>query len=765
MDTEPSLGALDAQETAGRRACGGILGGGGGGGGGRSRRGQRMAGYRSSVLFGRFIRCWVRRAHRLRKVTVEQMEEQDNEGAFLSAIHFLIQRRSRTAETDLLLAAITHALDDVALRINELTDRVSLVWPGASTSQDEVERVCSIGRELGLLVKHEDLQGGDEWMLTQRGADDVAVHRAWASDIRRQNAAQLADRASDALSIELGTDVALLWLDALIRALVVGIQHAQDAYSGNIEQLVSGAIRPRSIDRELVLESLGAPDSHRTEFLRALALSAIDPLDPFGNDIVSYITTGCILHSVVAQSARVKVNRSLGDAAGERVFLDTPCLLELLHVERVSHPMELAVRSAIAQGWEVHVLEHSLDELRDVLRRTVETLPLSFRQASTNGAREEWLATLVDDQVASMYIEARQSGLYGSLDEFGRAGDLLERKLGDLGVSIRPAMNEDRAEVKMFVKALSDHLSVIRRSSAVIERDAETMAAAARRRRRQRTQKRGSKWPGCWVVTTDRRMGPAYSAVTNQRVTLTLTPSQWSRLLATCSTSTDILDLAAASADQWIEEAMWSIPVRFPPAQAAALARSLSPEAGGSITDMRVAQLTLEQALESPDATDASLAAEVLERRVKRRDSTTAIRLSAADSEVESHRLARLSAEKDRAEALTREGQTRAEALRTSGVMDELQRELVWQRTRTRRIVVSFAAVTVGVATLVWAGVASSLPVVILSMTSLIGIGIVAFRWCSKQEERLLTALLGGGFQALATVVTLADYFDLWRLF
>jgi len=317
----------------------------------------------------------------------------------------------------------------------------------------------------------------------------------------------------------------------------------------------------------------------------------------------------------------------------------------------------------------------------------------------------------------------------------------------------------------MFVKALSDHLSVIRRSSAVIERDAETMAAAARRRRRQRTQKRGSKWPGCWVVTTDRRMGPAYSAVTNQRVTLTLTPSQWSRLLATCSTSTDILDLAAASADQWIEEAMWSIPVRFPPAQAAALARSLSPEAGGSITDMRVAQLTLEQALESPDATDASLAAEVLERRVKRRDSTTAIRLSAADSEVESHRLARLSAEKDRAEALTREGQTRAEALRTSGVMDELQRELVWQRTRTRRIVVSFAAVTVGVATLVWAGVASSLPVVILSMTSLIGIGIVAFRWCSKQEERLLTALLGGGFQALATVVTLADYFDLWRLF
>lgn len=37
-------------------------------------------------------------------------DEQDNEGAFLSAIHFLIQRKSRTAETDLLLAAITHAL-------------------------------------------------------------------------------------------------------------------------------------------------------------------------------------------------------------------------------------------------------------------------------------------------------------------------------------------------------------------------------------------------------------------------------------------------------------------------------------------------------------------------------------------------------------------------------------------------------------------------------------------------------------------------------
>lgn len=688
-------------------------------------------------------------------------DEQDNEGAFLSAIHFLIQRKSRTAETDLLLAAITHALDGVALRTNELTERVSRIWPGSSTSAEEVERVSAIGQEIGLLVKHEDLQGGMEWMLTQQGADDVAVHRAWATEIRRLNAAEFAKRALDALGVQLSTPEALLWLDSLVKALVAGIQHAQDAYAGNIEQLVSGAIRPRSIDRELVLASLDASEPHRTEFLRALALSAIDPLDPFGNDIVSYVTTGCVLHSVVAQSAMIKVNNALGDTVGERVFLDTPCLVELLHVNRVSQPMELAIRTAVSQGWQVQVLQHSLDEFHDVFTRTIDAMPGSFRQASARGARDEWLAGLVNDQITSMFIETRQVGLYKSLEEFGRAADRIEQKLMDLGVVIRPANNADRSQVNRFAEALTERLSVNRRSPVVIERDAETMSASARRRRRQRDQKRGSKWPGCWVITTDRQMGPAFAVVTGQRVTLTLTPSQWSRLLATCSTRVDILDLAVASADQWIEEAMWAIPVRFPPAQAAALARSLAPDAGGSVTDIKVAQLTLAQALEAPGATDASLAAQVLERRAKRRDQTTTLRLSAAESEVESHRRARLSAEKDKADALAREEQIRSEASRSSVVLDDLQRELAWEKQRSRRIVVSAVGVVIGVGTLVGAMLASNPLLIAISLTSLAAVAVLTYNWCSKPEQRFVHALVGGAFQAVTTFVTLAEYLNL----
>lgn len=686
---------------------------------------------------------------------------EDDEGAFLSAIHFLVQRNTTTQETDLLLAAVTHALDGVALNPDELTERVGRIWPGPPAGRHDIEKALSVGTELGLLVAHDDLEGKPEWMLTQRGAEDVAAHHAWASEIRRQNARELASRAEDALGVELDSAEASLWLDALIKALVAGIQHAQDAYAGNIEQLVSGGVRPRSIDRELVLAALDSDDPDRTEFLRATALSAMDPLQPFGNEIISYITTGCVLHAVVAQSARAKVNNSLGGGAGERAFLDTPCLVDLLHVERISKPMELAIREAVAQGWEVQVLEHSIEELRDVFSRAVESMPTAFQKATSLGAKDEWLASLVNDQIASMFIEARQAGLYVSLEDFGLAAERIEARLLDLGVVIRPASNDDRTEVSRFASALTESLSgSSRRSQTVVNRDAETMAAAARRRRRQRAQKKGSKWPGGWVITTDRHMGPAFCKVTGQRVSLTVTPSQWSRLLATCPTQ-NMVDLAVASANQWIEEAMWAIPVRFPPETAAALALSLSPEAGGSLTDMKVAQLTLQDALDSPDATDTALAAQVLERRTKRRDQTQTVRVRSAEGRAEADKIARLRAEKARAESLAREQNALADASRRTNETEQLQRQLNWARTRTKRIVISALVFAVGLATVTAAVLTSNAWLIVIAVTSLAAVLFFAYRWCRDERARFLSALIAGIVQATTTAVTLVDYFSL----
>lgn len=686
---------------------------------------------------------------------------EDDEGAFLSAIHFLVQRNTTTQETDLLLAAATHALDGVALSLTELTERVGRIWPGPPAGQHDIERALSVGVELGLLVTHDDLEGRPQWMLTQRGAEDVAVHHAWAGEIRRQNAVELAGRAEDALGVELDSAEAALWLDALIKALVVGIQHAQDAYAGNIEQLVSGAVRPRSIDRELVLEALDSDDLDRTEFLRASALLAIDPLQPFGNEIISYITTGCVLHAVVAQSARAKVNHSLGGSAGERAFLDTPCLVDLLHVERISKPMELAIREAITQGWDVQVLEHSIEELRDVFSRAVQSMPISFERATSLGAKDEWLASLVNDQITSMFVEGRQAGLYTSLDDFGLAAERIEARLIALGVVIRPASNHDRAEVSRFASALTESLSgTNRRSQAVVNRDAETMAAADRRRRRQKALKRGSKWPGCWVITTDRHMGPVFRKVTGQRGSLTVTPSQWSRLLATCPTQ-NMVDLAVASAHQWIEEAMWAIPVRFPPETAAALALSLSPEAGGSLTDMKVAQLTLQDALDGPDTTDTALAAQVLERRTKRRDQTQAVRVRSAEGRADADKIARLRAEKAQAEAQARAQSALADAGRSADAAGQLQQQLDWERLRNKRIMISSVAFAVGLATVTAAVLTSNAWLIVLALSSLVGVILFAYRWCLDERARLLPTLIVGIGQAITTVVTLVDYFAL----
>lgn len=688
--------------------------------------------------------------------------ENGDDQVFLSAVHYLVQNPGKADATDLLLAAIMHSLDERSLRVADLSDRVKKIWPASATGADDILDALKVGRELGLVVESPNLQGTDEWMLTQSGANDVARHRAWAQQLRTQSAKQLAERAKDALGIELSTEQASLWLHALTKALVAGVQHAQDAYHGNIEQLVTGSVRPRGIDRDAVLEAINDHEGDRGEFLRACALAAIDPIDPFGNEIISYITTGCILHSVVAQSARARVKHELGSAVGERAFLDTPCLMALLHVERVSAPMSLAIKTAVAQGWEVQVLEHSLEELREVLERSARELPTAFKSARERGARDDWLATLIDDQVTSMLIEGLQSGLYPDVRSFGSAASRLDRILADLGVTIRPASNYNRTEVTRFADALKESLGERgARSSVVIDRDAETMAAARRRRARQPQQRGNSKWPGCWVITTDRHMGRAYATVTRTSVILTLTPSQWTKLLAAFSDPIGVVDLAVASADQWIEEAMWTIPVRFPAEMAAALAASLSPQAGGSSTDLRVAQLTLADALEATDATGASLASNVLERRTKRLHNSMSIRLEEAEGRAEEDRLARLEAEMKRAQAELAARRASDEAGAASREKGELEATLAWERTKQRRILISSVLAVIGAATLTATVFLSPKWLIVVAVLSLGFFVYASFVWCTRRDAKLIPTLLGGALQVGTTVVTVADLLDL----
>ena len=692
------------------------------------------------------------------------------QSAFLGAVHRLLRNSQGATKADLLLTAVTHALFDHHMTEHELGERVARIWPGVVAGKDEIRSALGMGRELRLLHANAGLTGEELWSLTQAGAEDIQRHRDWSVDARTRAANELRVRAKESLSVDLTAGSASLWLDALIAGLISGIQRSQDAYLGQIESMVGGQLRPRRIDKAAVLSSLrqisGDVDPQRSAFLEAMALAAIDPLDEFGNELVSHITTGCILHSYVVGRDRDAVLSQIGSARGERAFLDTPCLLRLVGPTRLRGPMEVAIRAAIKAGWEVQVLEHSMEELDDVLRRSLPLLAESFRRAVEAGAKKEWFASLVDEQIPSLYVEAAREGLVKSPAEFLQVAAELSQRLELMGVVVRPAGNaQEPSRVAAFASALKTALGEgKRRSELTVERDAETMTSTFRRRRRQKE----SKWPGCWVVTNDRHLSPAYAAETHDKVAIALTPSQWSTLLAISADPPGVLHLAEAAAGQWLEEAMWSIPARFPTDMAIALASELSPSHGGSSMSLRVAQLTLDDALDDGEThTSTSLASRVLAQRnamlkdVLDRQRAGANRI-AVDAEA-----SRSKAQVEAAAAKAAQAATEAENLRLRGDLDALEvhqgskdAELLWRDKQLPRAIASvvFVMLAMGVAI---AGFVLDNTVVLLPGAVAAALGAYfGYRWSTQRDSRLLGIVLSG---VVALVGVASAALDLWE--
>lgn len=707
------------------------------------------------------------------EITVETNNEPDGrsseQSAFLGAVHRLLRNAHGATKADLLMTAVTHALFDNHMTEGELVERVARIWPGVVAGRGEISSSLSLGRELGLVSVNVGLTGEELWELTQVGAEDIQRHRDWSLEVRARAAQELAVRAKENLSLDLTAGQATLWLDALVAGLIAGIQRSQDAYLGQIESMVGGQVRPRRIDRAAVLSSLkdasGDVEGDRSSFLEAMALAAIDPLDEFGNELVSHITTGCILHSYVVGRDREAALSQVGSARGERAFLDTPCLLRLIGPSRLRGPMEVAIRAAVKAGWDVQVLEHSLEELNDVLERTLPEITESFRRAVASGAKEEWFASLVNEQIPSIYVEAAREGIVKSPEQFLQTAAALPQRLELLGAVVRPSGNtQERSRVAAFATALKAELGEAkRRSDVTIERDAETMTSTHRRRRRQKE----SKWPGCWVITNDRHLSPAYTAETQDKVAIVLTPSQWSTLLAISADPPGVLHLAEAAAGQWVEEAMWSIPARFPTDMAIALATELSPSHGGSSMSLRVAQLTLDDALEvGQQPTSTTLASRVLAERNKMLKKVMDHQRASANRVAADAEASRSQAQLEAEAAKAAQAATEAEIQRLRGDLDALEvdrgskeAEIRWRGRQLRRAIVSvaFVMLALGVAVI---GLVLPNKLVMLSGAGSAALGAYfGYHWSTQPEARL-RGIFVAGIMGLVGFASAA--LDLW---
>lgn len=680
--------------------------------------------------------------------------------ALIGAVHRLLASSRAATRQDLLLAGACHALLSGDKSTADICRLLRKIWPSSVADHREVEAALQLGNELHLVMAVDALNAEVLWTLTATGMRDIQRHEAWVADVRTRAVEGLRTKASAGLQLNLDAATARLWLDRIVDALTKAIQISQSAYLGNVKEMMDGTLAPRRIEKALVLSELRLPDvpPDISAFLQATAISAIDPLDPFGNELISHITTGCVLHSYVAGRDTQAILNKVGQPDGERAIVDTPVLLSLLGPERISGPVRRVIIEAKNSGWNVIVADHSISELQELLERSIPELEQTFARAASSGTRTHWYASLVDEQLPSLCLEALKTKKYKNFQEIINAGHSIESTLVDLGVEVRHHHNEiSPTLVEQCESRLTQVLTESNkgRGTQGIERDANTMAMAWR----SRGKSSGSGWPGAWVITSDRAMSEAYLRASNDRVSLTLSASQWTTMITLTAPPPSVAGLAEAAADQLREEAMWLIPARFPSGVAFALAQQLSPEQGGSDTDFRIAQLTLDDAM-NQDESGVSIASLVLHQRAERINSLNARSTVQAASSV-----AEAKQEKAVSEALASQARLdREDALAQARDSDqrasEVQKELDWNKKKLIRLTLSFIGIILLVVALVW-GISNAQGLLIASSSlALIVFGFAAFQWVTKEQAKLWPLLVGlvvGGIGFVSDLLGMID--------
>ena len=551
----------------------------------------------------------------VRAITLEQ----------LAAVHALLGTERRAREYDLLFSTALESLRDGPQTEAALVAAAQRVWPGAGIDAARMNQALQAAASAGY-IGHLGTRTGP-WTLTQRGHEEVAATRDWASDTLRRTAEDVRARL-EAASRPTTTEEAQLWVGVLVRAILAGVRGSVAAYIGDVEVRGDRALAPRAFNRDDMIAVIGgaASQPEDAELLSALALEAFDPLSTFGNDLVMNITVGYMLHAFVARRDNLGARRAAGSLRDHRVILDTPVLLPLLGTEEQSAPILRAISAARATDMEVIVPEHYLTEVMEVVDRVEREYVLDLQTELRGGVSADLLGRMVDDEVVSLWLRATDSGVYADWAGFRAAALGLRDRLTAMGVIVRDHHNKNADNVDDIERLLTAEIAArgAGRGRARIRRDAETIAMA--RRRRARPDPAHGFWPGAWIITPDSQMRRVHRAMSPMDAFgLTLTPSQWIGVVSTCSDPATIEDLATSAATLLSEETFLAIAGRYPVRVALEVARALRPEGVVSPIDDRLAQLSVDDLLmRQPnfdlegDEAGAAVAAAVVTRRSAR---------------------------------------------------------------------------------------------------------------------------------------------------
>lgn len=518
----------------------------------------------------------------------------------IAAAHVLFNSERRASSQEVIITTLLEILADGPLGVEQICREFNSVWPGVDANAARIEVALEHSEQLDLVAKSENLIG-TSWAISRSGQAEIKSTQSWYNEAWGRISEELANRARDDLGPITAAQVKL-WTDVLIQALCVGVWEGKGALAGSLSQRPGSTyVYPVGLDGNSMLERVDrlATEESTREFLKACIVAALDEMDPFANELMSYIATAAVLHSIAAGQDRAAVQQGIGTLEEVRAVIDTPLLINLLGRSTEATLVKRALSQAVEAGLEVIAPEHVLEELESVIEK-VENQELSaLRAGLASGVRPEVYRNLVEDQALRLFIDASEQGRYEGWSEFRQAADSIVDELKAIGVVVRPHGNHGQDTVALCKAGIETELarrSKPRRQRA-IERDADTMAMVWRARRHKR-QAPGSEWPGGWIVSWDSILNAAFSRIDpDDPDDICLTPAQFALLISEAAGTPTNRQLVRAAASFARHETMISIAMRYPPETALTLAKQLSQD-GASATDSRVAQLKLTEILE-----------------------------------------------------------------------------------------------------------------------------------------------------------------------
>ena len=420
----------------------------------------------------------------------------------LAAVGAVLNHERLATEHDIVIQAALEPLRDGPKAEDWLVAHLEGIWPGAGINSARLAAALGVARQADLAIRS-SRNGQVEWALTPKASAEVGRMRDWARDILEATARQVREQLASA-----GRDIteseALLWTGRLKHALLVGVRGSFAAYNGDVIHNGDSLLAARHYDlaalRKTVLETAG--NESDAELLLSLAMNAVNPVTDFGNDLVTTITVGYMLHAFIGRLDHLRDRAAIGSLKGEYALLDTTVLPLLLGAPEQAQSLHRAITAATEAEMIVIVPEHYLTELQELVNGIYGDNRDLIRQVETDKIKPLDLSAVIDNEVLSLWLRGLAAGIYGNFAEFRAAASRLGGTLRTYGVRVEPHGNKPSDNAKRFVAPLAAEVAKRRRTrtTAALARDAEAMAMAYRLRR---SAGASTFWPTAWIVTVD----------------------------------------------------------------------------------------------------------------------------------------------------------------------------------------------------------------------------------------------------------------------